>query len=42
MFFSKNKVEKSVAATFYPAKILIVTMNQRAIQLHCGIDLMVV
>jgi hypothetical protein len=29
MFFKKNKIEKSVAARFYPTKILIVTMNQR-------------
>ncbi|HSZ34979.1 MAG TPA: hypothetical protein VK772_16800 [Puia sp.] len=29
MLFKKNKIEKSVAATFYPAKILIVTMNQK-------------
>ncbi len=29
MFFTKDKIEKSVAATFYATRFLIVTMNQR-------------
>ncbi len=29
MFFEKNKIEKSLAATLYPNSIFIVTMNQR-------------